>query len=46
MVAKIPGGVLTACPESYYADNLGYVRKYSFLQWKEDMIKSRPGQFI
>ncbi|CAC5399715.1 unnamed protein product [Mytilus coruscus] len=39
-VGTISGGVFTADPESYYADDKGQVHKYTFEDWKSIMIKS------
>lgn len=43
-VAEIPGGVFTAVPESYYADNDGNVLPYLDLtKWKQELINSYKG---
>lgn len=42
-VGTISGGVFTAEPESYYADDEGNVQKYTFGEWKSEMIKSGKG---
>ncbi|CAC5424537.1 unnamed protein product [Mytilus coruscus] len=39
-VCKIPGGVFTAEPEAFYADDTGKVHRYTFEQWIIEMKKS------
>lgn len=39
-VCRIPGGVFTAEPESYYADINGNVQRYSFEDWKYKILSS------
>ncbi|XP_076079735.1 uncharacterized protein LOC143049857 [Mytilus galloprovincialis] len=40
-VCRLPGGVFTAVPESYYVDDDGYVKQFDdFEQWRSKMISS------
>ena len=34
-VCRFPGGVFTACPESFHVDSKGDVHTFTFEQWKE-----------
>ncbi|XP_052090138.1 uncharacterized protein LOC127726711 isoform X3 [Mytilus californianus] len=39
-VCKIPGGVFTAVPESYYVDDDEVLKNYKFEDWKSKLLKS------
>ncbi|KAK3095720.1 hypothetical protein FSP39_018052 [Pinctada imbricata] len=39
-VCKFPGGVFTACPDSYFINEEGNVQSWVFHQWKLSMLNS------
>lgn len=42
-VCKIPGGVFTAVPESYFVDNEETLQNYKFDDWTARLLKSDKG---
>lgn len=43
-MCRIPGGVFTKVPESYYVDGNGNVQQYEdFVEWKSQMVTSYIG---
>ena len=43
-VCKFPGGVFTACPESYVVGSKGNVEPLDFGQWKAEVLNQSRGQ--